>query len=338
MLNAEHETEGTVPAACKQLSVLRRVGDLAGAPWRAEPGFEGCIGFFQFPHDAPPIIVEAVSGRSMAIVSGDFFLATAGFRESVRWTVGGVPEGGLRPGEAYWVLAESGVVGELTSHSRLSKSHLGRAIYLGAVLGPNGLPLRLKDFSQQVPPDATDTNAPVYLVLGTSVEVGKTTAGLTLIRTLQAKGHERVVVLKATGTTSVTEAAAYLDFGAAQVFDCLDFGVPTTFPCARADAAEIFNEALNVCLSLTADAVLIECGGDFLGTCVPEFLQCLLLRRPNPTTILAAADTSGALGAKRELERMGLTLNLITGPCTDTLTARQRIETICGIPARNMRT
>jgi hypothetical protein len=83
--------------------------------------------------------------------------------------------------------------------------------------------------------------------------------------------------------------------------------------------------------------VLIECGGDFLGTCVPEFLQCLLPRRPRPTTILAAADPSGALGAKYGLERMGVTLDLITGPCTDTLTSRQRTETICGIPARSMR-
>jgi hypothetical protein len=92
-----------------------------------------------------------------------------------------------------------------------------------------------------------------------------------------------------------------------------------------------------LCLSMPADAVLIECGGDFMGTCVPEFLQCLRPRRLRPTTILAAADTSGALGAKHALERMGVTLDLITGPCTDTLTARQRIQAMCGIPARSMR-
>ena len=87
----------------------------------------------------------------------------------------------------------------------------------------------------------------------------------------------------------------------------------------------------------SGDAVLIECGGDFLGTCVPEFLQCLLPRRAKLTTVLAASDTSGAVGAKQALERMGVTLNLITGPCTDTTTGQQRIEATCGIPARNMR-
>lgn len=199
------------------------------------------------------------------------------------------------------------------------------------------MPLRLRDFSARAAPGAVDVGAPVYLVLGTSVEVGKTTAGLTLLRTLMRKGHESVVVLKATGTTSVTEAVLYSDFGAARVFDCLDFGIPTTFPCGRADAAEVFGQALDLCLSLPADAVLIECGGDFLGTCVPEFLQCLLPRRPRPTTTLAAPDPSSAHGAKYLLGRMGVTLDMITGPCTDTLTSRERTEGLCGIPARNMK-
>jgi hypothetical protein len=330
-------TGETLPAGCKQLSALRRIGELGRARWQAVPGLEGYVGVFRLPHDAAPIIVEAVSGRSMTIVPGDVFLATPGYRESVRWTVGGIPEGGLVPGEDYWVLAESGVMGDLASHSPVAQGHLGRAKYFGAVLDPDGHPLRLKDFTAHAAPGATDAGAPVYLVLGTSVEVGKTTAGLTLLRTLLHKGHDQVVVLKATGTTSVSEAAVYRDFGAAMVFDCLDFGVPTTFPCSRPDAPEIFGQALDLCLSSRADAVLIECGGDFMGTCVPEFLQCLRPRRPKLTTILAAFDTSGALGAKHALERMGVAVDLITGPCTDTLTSRQRIEAVSGIPARSMR-
>jgi hypothetical protein len=317
--------------------VLRRVGELGCAPWRAVPGVEGIVGVFQFPRDATPIIVEAVSGRRMAIVGGDIFLATPGYRESVRWTVGGVPHGGLVPGQDYWVLAECGVIGDLADHTPLVNSHLGQAKYLGAVINPDGHPLHLGAFSMRAAAEATDAGAPVYLVLGTSVEVGKTTAGLTILRTLLAKGHARIIVLKATGTTSVTEAAAYRDFGAAEVFDCLDFGIPTTFPCGRADAPAIFGQALDLCLSIPADAALVECGGDFLGTCVPEFLRCLLPRRPRLTTILAAFDPSGALGAKHGLEGMGVTVDLITGPCTDTQTSRDRTEAICGIPARSMR-
>jgi hypothetical protein len=329
--------EGTLADDYKQLSVLRRVGELGRARWLATPGDEGNVGVFRFAEETTPVVVEAVSGRSMALVPGDIFLATPGHRESVHWTVGGVPDGGLLPGEDYWILAESGVIGSLVEASSVTKDYLGRAKYLGTVIGESGAPLNVRDFALRADPDAADAGAPVYLLLGTSVEVGKTTAGLTLLRTLLDRGHQKVLVLKATGTSSVTEAAAYRDFGAANVFDCIDFGVPTTFPCGRTDAPAIFGRALDVCLSLRVDVVLIECGGDFLGTGVPELLRCLLPRRPNPTTILAAFDVSGAVGAKHLLERMGVSLDLVTGPCTDTLISRQRVEAVCGIPARSMR-
>ncbi len=328
---------GILPVGCKQLSVLRRMGDLGGARWVANPGDEGMAGVFRLSQVATPVMVEATSGRTMTLVPGDLFLASPGNREPVRWVTGGVPEGGLVPGDDYCLLAESGVVGKLLADSPSVSGGLAQVTYLGAVLGENGQSVRLKDFIARPPADVGDAGAPAYLVLGTSAEVGKTAAGLMLLRSLRERGHDDVVVLKATGTSSMAEVDLYRDFGAAQVFDCADFGVPATFPCGRPDAAEIFGPALDLCFSLPADAVLIECGGDFLDTCVPEFLQCLLARRSRPTTILAASDVAGAAGAKTALAAMGVVVKLITGPCTDTETARRRVETACGTAARNMR-
>jgi len=181
-----------------------------------------------------------------------------------------------------------------------------------------------------------DRGAPVFLVLGTSAEVGKTTAGLTVLRALLQKGHATVIALKATGTSGITEIAAYQDYGARHAFDCVDFGLPTTYPANRDGIVDVFDRALDTCLSLPADAVLIECGGDMLGANVPVFLKRLKRRRSRPKVILAAADALGALGATRMLKEMGLTTSLITGPCTDTQALRQRTETLCRVPALNM--
>ena len=79
------------------------------------------------------------------------------------------------------------------------------------------------------------------------------------------------MVLKATGTSSLGELAAYRDFGATEAFDCVDFGLPTTYPSGRPGIAKTFDRALDWCLSREADAVLIECGGDILGANVPAF-------------------------------------------------------------------
>src|SRR5262249_2460847 len=126
------------------------------------------------------------------------------------------------------------------------------------------------------------------------------------------------------------------DFGAAQVFDCVDFGLPTTYPSRRDGIDLIFERMLDTCLSMPADAVVVECGGDMLGANVPTFLSCLKRRRPGAKVILAAADALGALGGKHVLHEMGVALTLITGPCTDTPTLQRRTQDVCGVPAVNL--
>jgi hypothetical protein len=98
----------------------------------------------------------------------------------------------------------------------------------------------------------------------------------------------------------------------------------------------VFASALDFFFSLPVDALIVECGGDLFGASVPEFLACLTARRPDLRIVLAAGDALGALGAKQTLTEFGLTINLITGPCTDTPALRQRTQALCGIPAINL--
>jgi hypothetical protein len=285
--------------------------------------------------EAAPIVLESTSGRAMTLAPGDFFLGTPGHRESTRWVVGCVPSGGLLPDGNYWVLAESGVVGDLIGDSPLEKGHLAQVRYHGAVVNDYGQVLNLRQFVADVDGKA-DHGAPIFLIVGTSAEVGKTTAGIAVLRALRRKGHTAVNALKATGTSSLTEILRYQDFGAVHAFDCVDFGLPTTYPSGREGVDAVFNRSLDAILSIASEAVVIECGGDILGGNVPVFLECLKRRRTELKIILAAADALGALGAKRVLQEMGLSISLITGPCTDTPTLRERTETLCGIPALNM--
>jgi hypothetical protein len=280
-------------------------------------------------------MVESPTGRLMTIVPGDTFLATPGYRESTRWVSGGIPNGGLVPGDHYWVLADSGVVGELVGDSPTKQGHLGRVRYLGAVHGDCDETLNIRQFAVTGSAE-TDRNMPVYLVVGTSGDVGKTTAGVAVLHVLRTKGYGTVIALKATGTTSIGEIATYQDFGAAQAFDCVDFGIPTTYPSGRAGISDIFANALDFCSSLSAKALVVECGGDLFGANVPEFLTCLKAQHSDLKIILAAADVLGAVGAKQTLADIGLAIKLITGPCTDTPVMRRRTEALCGIPAINL--
>ena len=328
-------TGGGLSANVKRTSALRRVPSLEKIRFRSVCGNEGDVCVFELPRDAAAVRVEAPTGRMMEIAPGDVFLATPGDRESTRWASGRVPPGGLVPEQEYWVIAESGIVGELVGAPPSEDDFLARVRYLGAVCGELGETLNIKQFAEMAPAKS-DRNAPVYLVLGTSGDAGKTTAAIAVIRALRMKGYAAVTALKATGTPAVGEIARYRDFGAAQAFDCVDFGLPGTYPAGRKGIGEFFGNALDYCLCLRADALVAECGGDLFGGNVPEFLACLKARRSDPKIILAAADTLGALGAKHALAEVGLGISLITGPCTDTSTLRAQTEALCGVPARNL--
>ena len=326
---------GRLPANVKRTSALRRVPPLEAVRFRSECGSEGDVCAFELPHDTPPIMVESPTGRMMTIAAGDTFLGTPGYRESTRWVSGGIPAGGLVPGDHYCVLADCGVIGELVGAAPSEQGYFGRVRYLGAVCRDRSETLNIRQFAVADSP-TTDRNTPVYLLLGTSGDVGKTTAGVAVLRALHMKGHSTVVALKATGTSSFEEIARYQDFGAALAFDCIDFGLPTTYPSGRGGISDLFSNALNYCLSLPAEALVMECGGDLFGANVPELLTCLKARRSNFKIILAAADALGAMGAKQALADLGLSISLITGPCTDTPIMRERTEALCGIPAINL--
>jgi hypothetical protein len=226
-------------------------------------------------------------------------------------------------------------IGELTGDPPAQPDHLGRVRYLGVICGDCGQTLNIRQFAA-TGSAGEDRNAPVYLVLGTSGNSGKTTAGVAVLRTMRAAGRGTVVVVKATGTPAVGELMTYLDFGAAEAFDCIDFGLATTYSPAGEEIKEVFASALDFFFSLPVDALIVECGGDLFGASVPEFLACLTARRPDLRIVLAAGDALGALGAKQTLTELGLTINLITGPCTDTPALRQRTQALCGIPAINL--
>src|SRR5262249_45404767 len=149
--------------------------------FRLARGSEGDVCSFELPRDASPITVESATGRMMTIAPGDVFLGTPGHRAARRWAVGSIPDDGLVPGNDYWVLSDSGVVGNLISRSHLEMPHLGRVRYLGAVHGDDGETLNIRQFgvTRSAGPDR---NAPLYLILGTSSEVGKTTAGVAVLR------------------------------------------------------------------------------------------------------------------------------------------------------------
>ena len=202
--------------------------------------------------------------------------------------------------------------------------------------GAGGDPLNIGRFALTAAKAAQDRGAQVFVILGTSAEVGKTTAVTLPARVAAGRPSIRSWSSRRPARPPLASSRPISNFGATEAFDCVDFGLPTTYPSGRPGIAATFDRAIDWCLSREADAVVIECGGDILGANVPAFLARLKRRRPKPTVVLAAADALGAVGATRMLAELGLAVRLVTGPCTDTPVLRRRTQELCGAPAVNM--
>ena len=313
----------------KTTSVLRRVS-MDDFEFRPVPAAEGDVCLFELDGDSS-ITLEAATGRLMEIGPGDRFLGAPGYRTPTRPLASGtIPLEGLVPGANYWSLSKSGIVGELTDPPVGSAPYLGRVSYVGAAHA-HEKKLNIRDFVVAAGVVARDRDAPIYVIVGSCGNVGKTTAGVAVLRALRMRGHGDVVAWKAVGTGSIGEIARYLDFGAA-AFDCVDFGLPATYPLGRSDIVEYFDCALDFCLSQPADAVIIEPGGDLSGD-NPTLLARIKSRRRDIKIVLAASDAFAAVGVQRALAEIGLAANVITGPCTDSLRLREQTERFCGVPA-----
>src|SRR5690349_257630 len=159
----------------KRGSALRRVPASHPMRFAEGSGREGDLCVFELLPGSGAITIEATTGRAMLIAPGDRFLGTAGYRESTRWVVGTLPEGGLVPGNDYWVLADCGVVGTYLGDSPRQKGHLGQVRFLGIMHNADGVTLNIQQFAFR-PESSADHGAPALLVLGTSSAVGNTTA------------------------------------------------------------------------------------------------------------------------------------------------------------------
>ena len=173
----------------KRGSALRRVP--AAQPMRLaeQNGLEGDVCVFELAADAAPITIEAVTGRALMIAPGDRFLGTAGYRESTRWVVGIIPEGGLVPGSDYWVLADCGVVGEFRRRFAAGEGASRAGPISRDHASSERHTLNIRQFALRSGVEATvDHGAPAFLVVGTSSEVGKTTAAINVLRALRRSG------------------------------------------------------------------------------------------------------------------------------------------------------
>jgi hypothetical protein len=223
-------------------------------------------------------------------------------------------------------LTAAGVLGRCTSVA-VGLEPLARARYLGHAIR-DGEPCTMLGSVEPTPSRALE--APVALIIGTSMDAGKTVAARAIVRELKAMGM-RVAGAKLTGVGRYRDILAMRDEGADYIADFVDAGLPSTVV-----PPDEFESALAVlCSKLAAaepDVVVAEAGASPLEPYNGDAAIRQLAGNVQ-ATLLCASDPYAVVGVMRAFE---IQPDLVTGRATSTEAAVALIEKLAGMPALNL--
>lgn len=269
--------------------------------------------------------VETISGLTMNIFPGDLIIGAFGNRYATDQYEGYAP--------AAWrdqcdLLSIGGVCGEVCS-AHTSMGSPTRLRVLGALCDAHGRSLNLRDFAR--PAAAQLPAGQVILVVGTSMNSGKTTTVGALARALHRAGM-RVAAAKITGTAAGKDGRFFQSCGADPVFDFTYCGFPSTYMLDQHDLLAIFADLSNRLAAVAPDFSIIEIADGIFQRETRLLLESDELRARVDHVFFSAGDSLGAECGVRRLRSEGWPVRAVTGLVTASPLAMREVEEFVGIP------
>ncbi len=164
---------------------------------------------------------------------------------------------------------------------------------LGLVTGAEDRPINLADFA--LPFCAGAPRVPLLLVVGATMNSGKTRAAASLVRGLSRAGHA-VGALKLTGTGASGDFFALRDAGACRVLDFTDAGLASTYRVPATELEATARVLQSQAAASGATVVVAELGDGLYQPETATLLESATLRSAS-TRVLFAGSNALACGA-----------------------------------------
>jgi hypothetical protein len=271
-----------------------------------------------------PYPVETVDGSYEEVDVGDRIIGALGARAATLEAVGDwrAVKGDL----VLDTLTAAAVLGRCTS-AAVPPPPMARVRYLGHATR-EGRPCSMAASVEPLP--ERRLKAPVVLIIGTSMNAGKTASASAIVRELAGTGR-RVAGAKLTGVGRYRDILAMREAGAEWIVDFIDGGLPSTVV-----PATVFEPALeHLCSKLAGfepDVVVAEAGASPLEPYNGDATMALLAENLR-IIVLCASDPYAVVGV---MSAFGTRPDLIAGRATSTDAALALIEKLVSIPAVNV--
>lgn len=232
------------------------------------------------------------------------------------------------------LVARSGVIGEV--QVRNSKVLAPTTVeVLGHVVDGDGRPVNTRDHRISPPANrvADGPRSKLILVVGTSMNSGKSTAAAALCWALTVMGH-KVRASKITGTASLKEILHMNDAGASHYNDFTHLGWPSTYLLDEADLLGIFQTLDLKYANNPRNYWICEIADGLLQRETAMLLASPVVRRRIHRLVLCATDTFAAIGGLHTLDhRFELEPDAISGLVTSSPLGVRELECVSKIPA-----
>lgn len=200
------------------------------------------------------------------------------------------------------LVARSGIVSEVRVRS--SKVLAPSTVQvLGRVVDGEGRPVNTRDYRVQPPKGLvrSEPRSKLILVVGSSMNAGKSTTAAAICWALTALGHQ-VRASKVTGTASLKEILHMNDAGATHYNDFTALGWPSTYMLAGAELLEIFDTLDLKYANNPSNFWICELADGVLQRETAMLLASPMVRARIDRLVLCATDTFAALGGLRVLD------------------------------------
>jgi len=266
--------------------------------------------------------IEMRTGAMWHIFPGDLIVGAFGNRYATDQFEAYVPDGIV--GECD-LLSVGGVCGKVVS--RHPYMHPPTRLRIrGAICDPQGQPLNLRAFG--LPP--REEAGGIILIVGSSMNAGKTTTVGTLARALRGAGF-RVAAAKITGTAAGKDGRYFNSCGARPVLDFTHAGYPSTYMISLEELLGIHHTLIGHLRESNPDYILVEIADGIFQRETRMLLECEAFRKQVEHVFFAANDSLSAACGVRCLKEYDLPLRAIVGTFTQSALAMREAQEFTGL-------
>lgn len=260
--------------------------------------------------------LELPTGRLSKLKKDDIIAVALGERMAMKGFAGHLPKS-LKVDDVIHLLNMGGVAGVCTSANVHEVGEPLRIRVLGGI-ARGGKLLNIGQAKLFSPVASMKNTTPLIIVTGSSMDSGKTTVATEIIKTLTRIGL-KLAGAKVTGVGAARDLFKMEDYGVYETVSFVDAGMSSTANMDHDVLTGICKGALDhLSKDGQPDAIMVEFGDGLMGRYgVMPILKDPEIQKNVRLHIGCARDPVGAIKLAEECAKIGLPLDVMSGPVTD---------------------